>query len=67
MNKIEVINPKISLINCIDTPLNPPSDNMISITDSGDNIHLSKQSTTTMAPVILANEITARLPDGSTM
>ena len=67
MNKNEISNPKISLINCIDTPLNPPSNNMISIADSGANIHLSKQATTIMAPVIISNEITSRIPNGSTV
>ena len=53
MNKIEIINPKISLINCINTSTNPPSNHMLAITFSGVNIHLSKQATTTMAPVII--------------
>ena len=58
-NKIEVLNPKISLINYIDTPPNHISNNIISIADSGANIHLSKQSTPTMAPVIISNDMTA--------
>ena len=40
---------------------------MLAIADSDANIHLAKQSTTRMAPVIMSNEMTARLPDGSTM
>ena len=45
INKIEISNPKISLINCIGTPPNSPSKNKLSIEDSGVNIHLAKQST----------------------
>ena len=67
MNKIEISNPKISLTNCINTPTNPPSNIIPEITDSGVNIHLAKQAATTMSPVIKSNEITKRLPDGSTM
>ena len=67
MNKILIIKPTISLINFIDNPTNTHSNNMIAIVDSGANIHLAKQSTTTMPPVIMSNEITTRLPDGSTM
>ena len=33
MNKTKIINPKISLINCINTPPNPPSNNMLAITE----------------------------------
>ena len=36
---------------------------MLQITDSGANIYLIKQATTKMAPVIMPNEITVRLPD----
>ena len=67
MNKIEISNPKISQIHCIDTPPNPTSNNMLAIVDLGANINLSKQSTTTIYPVILSNEIISRLIDGSTM
>ena len=67
VNKIEISNPKISLIKYIDTPHNPTSNNILAITDSGANIHLSKQSTLTMAPVVIENNIKSRLPDGSTM
>ena len=55
MNKIEICNYKIKLIHCIDTPLNPTSNNMLIIADSGANIHLVKQSTTKMAPVKISN------------
>ena len=55
MNKIEIRNPKISLINCINTPPNPTSNNILEIADLGANIHLSKQATTTMSPVIMSN------------
>ena len=68
MNKIESSNPKISLINGIDTQPNPSSKNMLEITESGDNIHIEKnQSTTTTTPIILSNETIERLPDGSIM
>ena len=40
---------------------------MLEISDSGENIHLARQSTPTMAPVIMDNEMKERLPDGSTM
>ena len=66
-NKIKISNPKIILINHVDTLPNPNSNNMLAITDSGANIHLERQSTPTMAPVIINNEMKARLPDGSTM
>ena len=56
INKIVISNPKISLINCIRTPQNYPSNNMLAIADSGANIHLEK-FTTTMAPVIISNEM----------
>ena len=67
INKVKISNPKISLINCIRTPPIFPSENMLSISDSGVNIYLAKQATTKMAPVIISNEMTARLQDGSTM
>ena len=66
-NKIKISSPKISLINHIHTPPNPTSTNMLEISDYGANIHLSRQATPTMAPVIVDNEIKSRLPDGSTM
>ena len=40
---------------------------MIAVSDSGANIHLAKQAITAIAPVIMSNEMTERLPDGSTM
>ena len=40
---------------------------MLAIADLGVNINLAKQSTTTMEPVIIPNEMTARLPYGITM
>ena len=40
---------------------------MLEITDSGVNIHIAKQATPSMDPVIISNDMTARLPDGSTM
>ena len=54
-NKIEIIKPKISLINYIDTPPNPNINNILAITDSGENTHLARQATHTMAPVIMEN------------
>ena len=66
-NKIEISNPKISLINYIDTPPNPTNTNMLEIEDSGVNIHIARQATPTMAPVIMENETKARLPDGRTI
>ena len=66
-NKIEISNPKNILINFIWTPQNVPSNNMLEISDSGANIQLAKQATTTMAPVIMSNETIERLSDGSTM
>ena len=38
---------------------------MLAIVGSGLNIHLSQQATTTMAPGIMSNKMTARLQDGS--
>ena len=66
-NKVEIINPKISLLNYIDTSPNPTSNKILAIVDSGVNIHLSKQATPTMAPAIIENDMKARLPYGSTM
>ena len=40
-NKIKLSNPKISLINHIDTPPNPTSTKMPEIADSGANINLT--------------------------
>ena len=40
---------------------------MLEIADSGANIHLAKQASTKMAPVIMSNEMTARITYGSTM
>ena len=40
---------------------------MLAIADSDTNIHLAKQATTTIIPVIIPNDMTARLPYGSTM
>ena len=34
---------------------------MLDIVDSGANIYLAKKATTTMGPVIIPNEMTARL------
>ena len=62
MNKIEISNPKISLINCIDNPPNTTSNNMLEIADSGVNIHLEKQATTEVDPIIMSNEMTSRIP-----
>ena len=40
---------------------------MLSIADSGANIHLAKLSTPLMAPVTIENDMKEGLPDGSTM
>ena len=40
---------------------------MLVITDSGTNVHLSKQATTTMVPVIIPSYITSMLTDSITM
>ena len=66
-NKIEVLNPKISLINYIDTPPNPNNNNMPAITDSGATIHLERQATPTMAPLIMSSYTKKRLSHGSKM
>ena len=62
-NKIKMTNPKINLINLINTSPNPTSTNMLAIIDNGENIHLARQATPTMAPVMMYNEIKSRLPD----
>ena len=54
-NKIEISKPKISWINYINTPPNPNITNILAITDSGANIHLARQATPTMYPVIMEN------------
>ena len=59
--------PKVSLINNIGNPPNSPSKQTRAISDSGADIHLSKQSTTTMSPFIMSNYMVENLPDGSTM
>ena len=40
---------------------------MLEITKLGEIIHLEKQATPTMAPVIMSNYMTTRLPDERTM
>ena len=40
---------------------------MLLIAYQGANIHLEKKVIMTMAPVIISNDMTARLLDGSTM
>ena len=40
---------------------------MLEIADSDANIHLARQATPTVAPILMDNEIKAKLPDGSTM
>ena len=66
-NKIEIIKPKISLINYIDTPPTPNITNILAITDSGANTHLARQATPKMDPVIMEYWMKAILPDGITM
>ena len=60
-------NPKISLINCIETPPNSPSKNTLLIADSGANIQQEKQGATKMSPVIISNDMTKRLIDEITL
>ena len=43
------------LIHYINIPPNPTSTNTLSITDAGANIHLTRQATPKMAPVIMEN------------
>ena len=40
---------------------------MLAIADSGANIQIARQATPTMSPVIMKNEVKARLPHGITM
>ena len=57
----------MSLINYIGSPLNYSSKNMLTISDSGVNINPKQEFTTTMDPVIISNNMTERLQDGTTM
>ena len=65
INKIKIRTPKIILINNIGAPPNYSSKYTLAISDSGTNIHLANQSTSTMAPVLVSKYMTASLPDGS--
>ena len=47
-------------------PPNTTSTNMLEIADSGANIHILRQATPTMAPLIMGNEMKERIPDRST-
>ena len=67
VNKLEMSNPKNSLINCISTTPIYPVKNTLEIVDSGMNKHLSNQATKTKAPVIISNEMKEILTDGITM
>ena len=67
VDKIEISNPKNSLINYIDDPPNPNSNNILEITESGANIHITKQATHIMASVVMENDTKERLTDGRTM
>ena len=67
VNKIEISNPKISFIHYIGIPHNPTSTNILAIADSDANIHLARQATPTISPVIMENEMKVRLSDGSTV
>ena len=51
--KIEIRDPKISLINYIDIPPNQNSNNVLAIADSSANTHLAMQANPTMNPVIM--------------
>ena len=67
MNKIKIKTPKVSLNNNIGTPPNSPRKFTLTIVDSDKKIHLENEATPTMAPVIMQNIITARLPYVITM
>ena len=62
MNKIKIITLKIGSINNIRTPQNSPRKYTLAIVDSGVNIRLANEATQTMAPVIMSNNMTERLP-----
>ena len=53
INKIEISNPNISLMNFIRTPPNYPIKTTLAITDSGANIHLARQATKKISLVII--------------
>ena len=57
MNKIKMINTKISLINNTGTPPNSPRKSTPTITDSGANIHQANEATQTMSPVIISKKL----------
>ena len=57
VNKIEFSNPIISLINYIDAAPNSISTKMLAIADSGVNIHLARQATPKMSPIVMENEM----------
>ena len=65
--KIRINNPKTSLINHIDTPPNPTSTDILTITDHGANIHLARKSALTMASLIMYNEIKSIIKDVRTI
>ena len=67
MNKIKMSSTKFSLFKNIGTPPNSPRKYTLEIADSDVNIHLANESTPTMDPVIISNNMTARLPDVSTV
>ena len=48
-------------------PPNYYSKKTLEIADLGENMHLEKPATKTKAPVIISNDMTSILPDGSTM
>ena len=66
-NNVKISNHKISLINCIGSLPNYSGKNTLAIVDSGANMHLAKQATTTMFPVIISNGTTSRLSHGRTL
>ena len=67
MNQIEIINPKISLLNSIGDPPNSPGKNKLLIAESGANTYLTKQATKTMSPGIISNDMIERLLYGIIM
>ena len=66
-NKIKISTSKISLFSNIGTPPNSPRKYILAIANSGVNTHIENEATPTMAPVIMSNAMTTRLPYGSTM
>ena len=67
MTKIKITTPKISLIDNIGPPPNSSGNYTQTVSDLGVNIHIENEAVPTMDPVIISNNMTARLPDVSTV